>query len=143
MVISSRTWPRSNDIILFYTKSDDFTFFHQYQAYGEAQLSRFRADATGRMYSGRDLTFSTVRRHRQFEWRGVKPPPHRSWGADLEKLEKWYSEDRILLKADGTPRLDGLKIYLDELPGKVIGNVWSDITPNIYNRSRSRFERLQ
>jgi site-specific DNA-methyltransferase (adenine-specific) len=31
------------------------------------------------------------------------------------------------LKKDGTPRLDGLKVYLEEEKGKQIGSVWSDI----------------
>ncbi len=121
-------WPKSSDTILFYTKSDNFTFHPTYRKYEEAQLSRFKADENGRLYKAENLTFSTVRRHRQFEWRGVRPPSHRSWGADLEKLENWFSEGRILLKSDGTPRLDGLKVYLDDLPGKIIGNVWTDIS---------------
>ena len=57
--------------------------------------------------------------------------------ATLEQLEKWYAEDRILLKQDGTPRLDGLKVYLDELPGKQIASIWSDI-PRIGNTSKER-----
>ena len=125
--MKSRHWHKASDTILFYTKSDAFTFNHQYGEYEEAQLSRFKKDDDGRLYKGENLTFSTVRRHRQFEWRGTKPPAHRSWGADLEQLEKWYAEGRILLKADGTPRMDGLKIYLDTLPGKQVGNVWTDI----------------
>jgi hypothetical protein len=60
------------------------------------------------------LTFSNPNPNRQFEWRGTKPPAHRSWGASLEQLEQWYAEGRILLKKDGTPRLDGLKVYLEE-----------------------------
>ncbi len=48
----------------------------------------------------------------------IIPPANRSWGASLEQLEEWYAEGRILLKQDGTPRLNGLKIYLDETKGK-------------------------
>ena len=80
---------------------------------------------------------STVMESRNFEWRGTQPPTHRSWGASLEQLEKWYTEGRILLKKDGTPRLDGLKVYLDELPGKQIPSIWNDI-PRIGNTSKER-----
>jgi site-specific DNA-methyltransferase (adenine-specific) len=135
--MKTRFWPRSTDTILFYTKSESFTLNPQYIGYSPEQLSRFRPDENGRLYTGRDLTFSTVRRHRQFEWRGVKPPPHRSWGADLEQLEQWYSEGKILLRADGKPRFDGLKIYLDELPGKIVTNLWADI-PRISNTGGER-----
>jgi hypothetical protein len=48
-----------------------------------------------------------------------------------------YSEGRIVLKSDGTPRFDGLKVYLDELPGKEIGSVWTDI-PRISNTAAER-----
>lgn len=135
--MKTRIWPKASDTILFYSKTNDFVLNHQYGGYSPEQLSRFRPDEHGRLYTGRDLTFSTIRRFRQFEWRGVKPPPHRSWGADLEQLEKWYAEGKILLKADGTPRLDGLKIYLDELPGKIISNVWTDI-PRVTNTGGER-----
>jgi len=95
---------------LYYSKSDNFVFNTQYTPYGSAQMSRFKPDENGRLYTGQDLTFSTVNPSRQFEWRGTRPPAHRPWGASLEQLEQWYAEGRILLKRDGTPRLDGYKV---------------------------------
>jgi DNA modification methylase len=125
--IKTRLWPRQHDTLLMYARSDRFSINPVYQPYGAAQLRRYRPDENGRLYTGRDLTVSLVRRLRQFEWRGAKPPPHRSWGASRERLEQWYAEGRILLKQDGTPRLDGLKVYLDEEKGKQVGTVWTDI----------------
>jgi hypothetical protein len=55
----------------------------------------------------------------------------------LEQLEAWLAEGRILLKQDGSPRLDGLKIYLDDTKGKAIGTNWADI-PRIANTSSER-----
>jgi hypothetical protein len=46
----------------------------------------------------------------------------------MEQLEEWYAQGRILLKQDGTPRLDGLKVYLDETKGKQVGTVWDNIS---------------
>ena len=66
-------------------------------------------------------------RTRNFEWRGTKPPPNRGWGASREQLEKWWAEGLILTKKDGTPRLDGLKVYLDEMPGKRATDIWADV----------------
>ena len=130
-------WARVNDSLLFFTKTAAFTFNQLYTEYGVAQMKRYKADENGRLYKAENLTFSTVRRLRQFEWRGVRPPAHRSWGADLEQLEAWYAEGRILLKRDGTPRLDGFKVFLDETKGKVIGTNWTDI-PRIPNTSGER-----
>jgi site-specific DNA-methyltransferase (adenine-specific) len=133
----TRYWPRQHDTLLLYTKSEDFTLNPVYQPYGPEQLQRYKEDENGRMYTGQDLTVSAVRRLRQFEWRGTKPPPHRSWGASMEQLEEWYAEGKILLKKDGTPRLDGLKVYLDETKGKQIGSIWTDI-PRISNTAGER-----
>lgn len=133
----TKGYVRANDIILFYSKSDRFTFNEQYTEYGPEQMKRFKPDETGRLYKAENMTFSTRSPKRQFEWRGSKPPANRSWGASLEQLEKWYAEGRILLKKDGTPRLDGLKIYLDETKGKPITTNWTDIE-RISNTSAER-----
>jgi DNA modification methylase len=125
--MKTKAYTRNNDTIFFYTKSDKFIFNTQFTDYSEQQLKRFKPDESGRLYKAENLTFSNPNPNRQFEWRGSKPPAHRSWGASLEQLEKWYEEGRILLKKDGTPRLDGLKIYLDETTGKPLGTNWTDI----------------
>lgn len=118
---------RSNDVLLYYTKSEAFTFNEQFKDYGPEQLKRYKQDSTGRYYKAENLTFSSANKSRQFEFRGAKPPANRSWGASLEQLEEWYKEGRILLKQDGTPRLDGLKVYLEETKGKPISTNWTDI----------------
>lgn len=123
----TRYWPRQHDVILFYAKTAEVVVHPQYEAYGPEQLRRYKKDESGRLYTGQDITVSLVRRLRQFEWRGVTPPPHRSWGASLEQLEAWYAEGRILLRRDGKPRLDGLKVFLDETKGKQVGTVWDGI----------------
>ncbi|MGH8274449.1 MAG: DNA methyltransferase [Gammaproteobacteria bacterium] len=133
----TKGYVRSNDILLFYTKTEDFTFNEQYTEYSPEQMARYKADEDGRLYKAENMTFSTPNPNRQFEWRGAKPPENRSWGASLEQLEKWYAEGRILLKKDGTPRLDGLKIYLDETKGKPVTTNWIDID-RISNTSGER-----
>lgn len=118
---------RSNETLWYYTKSENFTYNEHYTKYSKEQLSRYKKDEDGRLYTGRDLTFSGKSPSRQFEWRGTKPPDNRCWGADLQQLEKWWQEGRILLKQDGTPRLDGLKVYLGETKGKRLTANWNDI----------------
>ncbi|MDP8931985.1 MAG: restriction endonuclease [Actinomycetota bacterium] len=133
----AKTWPKTNDVILFYTKTQKYYFEHQFTDYGPEQLGRFKEDEQGRLYKAENLTFSTPNPSRQFEWRGAKPPPSRSWGMSREQLEKLYAQGRILLKKDGTPRLDGWKIYLEETRGKPVGSNWSDI-PRVSNTSAER-----
>ena len=113
----TKAYVRANDTIFFYAKNGNYTFNEQYTEYGPEQLKRFKPGENGRLYKAENLTFSSPNPNRQFEWRVTKPPTNRSWGASLEQLEKLYAEGRILLKKDGTPRLDGWKIYLDETKG--------------------------
>ena len=116
-----------NETLWYYSKSENFTYNEQHTEYSKEQLSRYKKDADGRLFTGRDLTFSGKSPSRQSEWRGTKPPENRCWGADLEQRERWWDEGRILLKQDGTPRLDGLKVYLDETKGKRLTANWNDI----------------
>jgi len=125
--MATKGYVRAQDTIYYATRGDRFIFNEEFTDYGEAQLGRYKKDETGRLYTGRDLTFSGANPNRQFEWRGSKPPSHRSWGSSLEKLEELWSKGLILTKQDGSPRLDGLKTYLDETRGKAVTTIWDDV----------------
>ena len=127
------------DIILYYGKSDKPTWNQLYQPYGEAQMSRFKyVDKSGRRYKTDDLTAPRPDSESgKFEWRGTMPGKTRGWGYKIEQLESWWNKGRIHTKRDGTPRMDGLKVYLDEAQGKPLQNIWTDI-PRIPNTSSER-----
>lgn len=78
--MKTAAFTRSNDVILYYTKGDKYTFNTIYTDYGPEQLKRFKPDEGGRLYKAENLTFSSANKNRQFEWRGTKPPDNRSWG---------------------------------------------------------------
>ena len=127
------------DIILYYAKTEHATWNQLFQPYGERQLRRFRhIDEDGRLYKLDDLTAPRPNSDSgKFEWRGTKPSSKRGWGYKLQKLEAWWEQGRIRCKKDGTPRMDGLKVYLDEAKGKPLQNIWTDI-PRIGNTSAER-----
>ena len=134
------------DILLFYSMSESPTWnrgFHKYsgtdQKYSEQQMKRFRhVDAEGRRYRLDDLTAPRPDSDSgKFNWRGTMPSPSRGWGYRLGQLEEWWAEGRIHTKRDGTPRMDGLKVYLDDSEGKALQNIWTDI-PRISNTSSER-----
>jgi len=125
--MKTKGYVRSNDTIHYCTRDEASVFNEQFRPYGEAQLSRYKKDESGRLYKAENLTFSSRNPSRQFEWRGTKPPENRSWGASLEQLEKWWTEGRILKKQDGSPRMDGLKFYLDDMKGSPVTTTWDDI----------------
>ena len=137
--MKSKGYARSNDHILLYKKTNEFTFNEQYKEHTQEQLKRYKKDENGELYTGRDMTFSSVNKDRQFEWRGTKPPANRSWGYSKEDLEKLWGEGRILVKKDGTPRLDGYKVYLKEAKGAPLTCNWDDIS-RVGNTSAERTE---
>ena len=133
------------DIILYYSGGTNPTWNGGFHVYGDGarfspeQLQRYRhKDPDGRRYRLENLTAPRPNSNSgKFEWRGTLPGPTRGWGYRLEQLEAWWTEGRIRTKRDGTPRLDGLKAYLDESPGKRLQNVWTDV-PRIPNTSAER-----
>lgn len=137
--IATKGYGRSHDTILFYTKSNDFIFNEVFVDFDEKQLSRYSKDKDGRLYTTKVLVFTSRNATRQFEWRGTIPPPNQSWGADKEQLEKWWEEGRIICRKDGRPRIDGLKVYLDETKGKRLITTWTDID-RVGNTAKERID---
>ena len=141
---TARRYGNITDTILFYTKSSDWVWnkvFHEQggQLHSEQQMKRYRhVDADGRRYRLDDLTAPRPDSNSgKFEWRGTMPSPGRGWGYRLEQLEEWWAEGRIHTKRDGTPRMDGVKRYLDETEGKPLQNIWTDVS-RIGNTSSER-----
>ncbi|MCX5874171.1 MAG: DNA methyltransferase [Deltaproteobacteria bacterium] len=127
---------RVYDVIFFYTKTESYCWNPIRLPYSKEQLKRYSIDASGRFYTGQDLTASRPNSNSgKFEWRGTMPPSNRGWGYKLEQLEEWWMQGRILTRKDGTPRMDGLTVYLDEMEGKPLQALWTDVSriPNTSN----------
>lgn len=127
--VKSRHFARIRDVIFYYTRDNRLqaVWNEQYIPYEENQLKEYRQDADGRWYTTHDLTFMGGSSARKFEWRGVTPPANRCWGYSQEKLEELLSGGLILLREDGKPRMRGLKVFLDERPGKRVTDQWTDV----------------
>ena len=122
------------DCILLYALPG-YTWNQEYRPYSEEQLARYSPDREGRHYTGGTLASPRPYPGRMFNWRGVMPK--NGWRYSKERLEQLWDEGLILTRTDGRPRLDGLKIYLDETLGKPVQNLWDDI-PRVSNTGRER-----
>ena len=128
---SAKRWGPVHDVILFYTKSHEFTWSQHYVPLEEAHKARHyrHIDEKGRPYTHGELTAPGVRRGRSGEvWRGFDVTAiGRHWMTTVEKLEKLHAEGLIYLPDNGTwPRLIR---YLEDSKGRVIGDIWTDIPP--------------
>ena len=135
--VRTRMYPRVHDTLLFYAKTRNYTFHKTFKGYSPQQLKRYKKAEDGRLYTGQDLTMAGGSAERKIEWRGTSPPANRAWGASIEQLEEWWEQGLILTKKDGTPRLDGRKVFLDEMPGKTADSMWEDIS-RVGNTSKER-----
>lgn len=125
----SKRWGVIHDVILWRTKSAEFTWnpqFEDYDAsYVESKYTNTTAD--GRRFQLDNLTSPNPRPNMTYEWRGHKPPRN-GWRYEYETMERLYTEGRIELarKPGGRPRL---RRFLDEMRGVPVGTVWTDISP--------------
>ncbi|MEN9573372.1 MAG: hypothetical protein RL514_1227 [Verrucomicrobiota bacterium] len=128
---SAKRWGPVHDVILFYSKSEEFTWSQHYIPLEEAHKARHyrHVDEQGRPYTHGELTAPGVRRGRSGEiWRGFDVTAiGRHWMTTVEKLDKLHAQGLIYLPDNGTwPRLIR---YLEDSKGRVIGDIWSDIPP--------------
>ena len=115
---------RIHDVILFYVRSSKYIWNSITTDYSQEQIKRYKMDVDARLYTAQDLTASRPDSDSgKFNWRGTMPPTTRGWGYTIEQLEEWWSQGLILTKKDGTPRMDGLKKYLEEMPGKSLQSI--------------------
>lgn len=139
----SKTWSRVADNILFYTKSDRFVWNTPREAHSEEYLaSKYRYDdGDGRRYMLDNMTSPNPRPNMMYEWKGF-PTPTKGWRYSKETMARLDGEGRIWYPrtASGsrdTSKRPRFKRYLDEMPGGVMGTIWTDIFP-VNSQARER-----
>ncbi len=151
---------RIHDLILFYTKGNEWTWNPQFTAYDEGYVEQFYRHTdkgTERLYRIGDLTAAKPGGDTSYEWR-VKRPLDKAvhWEADLDDQYRtprpgweykgvppyrgrfWAYSRQNMAKYAREGRLyhtrTGMpcyKRYLDEMPGVPLQDLWSDVQPAI------------
>ena len=155
---------RIHDILLFYTKSDDWQWNPIYTEYDREYVAdsyREVERGSGRPFSRDNLTAAKPGGDTSYEWRikrfgdgewiaditgewenpvegweylGVKPYRGRYWAYSQENMREFAQQGRLVYSKGGTPRY---KRYLDEMPGVPIQDLWVDIPP-VGSRAQER-----
>jgi DNA modification methylase len=129
-----------HDVILFYSKSDDYVWNPTYQPYDQTYLDAFytHMDEDGRRWRRSDLTGAGVRHGETGKpWRGIDVTAKgRHWFVPPPELDKLDAAGKIHwpLKKGGVPML---KRYADEQPGVPLQDVWTDLPP-LHNLAAER-----
>jgi adenine specific DNA methylase Mod len=114
------------DTLLFYSKSDDCTFNHQFVPYAADYLKKYGySDSVGRQYRLDNLTGpgGAAKGNPEYEVMGIT----RHWRYSREKMQQLIEDGRIIQTRPGT--VPQYKRYLDEMSGVPVQNVWDDIFP--------------
>ncbi|MHB9033238.1 MAG: DNA methyltransferase [Anaerolineae bacterium] len=119
---------RIHDVILFYTKSNDWTWNPVYTTYDSEYTDGFYKyieEGTGRRYRLGDITGpgGAAKGNPSYEVMGVT----RFWRYSKEKMNDLIKEGRIVQTKPGA--VPAYKRYLDEMPGVPIQDIWADIGP--------------
>ena len=129
----SGNFGNAHDVILNYSKTDQFTHNKQYQPYDEGYVEshyRFKDDK-GRLYRTDNLTATGLSGGGYtYEWHGVT----KVWRCPIERMKELDEQGRIHYTKSGSAEYIR---YLDEMPGMPAQDVWNDISP-INSQARER-----
>jgi adenine-specific DNA-methyltransferase len=125
----SQTYSHVHDVILFYTKTEDFIWNPQYTEHDEQYLEDkyTYVDEKGRRYMLDNITSPNPRPNMMYVWRGF-PPPEKGWRYSKETMARLDAEGRIWYPDEKSKR-PRLKRYLNETRGRLLDSVWTDINP--------------
>ena len=128
---SARRWGPIHDTILFYSKSNRYTWNRVYQPYDQEYIDRYFKfdddDGRGRYWTG-DLTGSGVRNGASGEpWRGFDVGLlGRHWATTPERLDELDRDNRIFWPSE-EGAMPKLKRYLSEAKGIAAQDILLDI----------------
>jgi len=134
----AKRWSPNADILLYYGKSQLVTWNPVYLPHSVEYLdSKYRHDDNdGRgPYRLDNMTSPNPRPNLTYEWLGHQPPAN-GWRYSTERMAELHDDGRIWYP-DTKAKRPQLKRYLNEQPGVVVGNVWTDISP-INSRAAER-----
>jgi site-specific DNA-methyltransferase (adenine-specific) len=133
----SKRWSPVADILLHYSKTGSFIWNSPYVPHSDEYLATkyHYSEPDGRRYRLDNMTSPHPRPNMMYEWKGHASPPF-GWRYSKATMAKLDAEGRIWYP-DSKKKRPQLKRYLDEMPGVLIGNVWTDIDP-INSRAAER-----
>jgi DNA modification methylase len=119
---------RIHDVILFYTKGDEWEWNQLFTPYDEGYTGAFYKyvePETGRRYRLGDLTGpgGEAKGNPKYEVLGVT----RYWRYTKEKMDELIRQGRVVQTKPGA--VPAYKRYLDEMSGVPIQDMWTDINP--------------
>ena len=120
----SSRYGANTETILFYTKTNKWTWNSLHMPYDDKYRARFKfQDPDGRLWTDGDITAKGLSGGGyEYEYKGATS----LWRVPLETMQRLDSEGTLYFTRTGGIRL---KKYLDELRGRPVQQLWEDIDP--------------
>lgn len=126
----SRNYGEIWESIYFYTRSKErWIWNQQYVPFEQSYIdSHFASkDPDGRRFTTSDMRNPGYRPNLKYEYKGYQPHPN-GWAVSKDKMIELDKAGKLYFPDDKSKRIR-LKRYLDETPGQVAQNFWTDIAP--------------
>jgi DNA modification methylase len=124
----SKKWAHVHDVLLYYTKTPEFTWNPIYTGYDKQYLNAFYRfeDSRGSYRLDHIIRSRTMgpRPNLAYEYKGYTP--QWGWRVVREKLAAIDQDGRLFWSDTGRPYL---KRYLAEQKGALVSSIWTDIPP--------------
>jgi len=123
---SRKNMGRSHDVLLYYTKSNTYTLNRFFHAHDQKYLDTFFrfTDERG-VYKRENLNSPSPRPNLTYPYKGYDPP-EMGWRVNLERMQQLDAEGRLYFPPKKAGRIKK-KVYLHELEGQPMTDMWSDI----------------
>ena len=124
-----RKYGAVHDVLLVYTKSDQYNFKSVYAQQDAEYHARFMFDDNdGRgPYQSAPLDSPNPRPNLTYEYKGYNPPT-KGWRVGRELMEQLDQQGRLIFPTTPTGRIRR-KVYLNDQQGPKVSDVWTDIPP--------------
>lgn len=128
----SNRYGANTESILFYSKGTKWTWNTLYEPYDEKYKARFKyKDPDGRLWADYPVTAKGLSGGGyEYEYKGITDV----WRCPVSTMEQWDNEGRLHFTRNGGIRR---KRYLDEMPGRAVQQLWTDIDP-VNSQARER-----
>ena len=119
------------NIFYYVNNSSDYIFKKQFQPFDKKYIeTRFnQKDEKGRLYGTSDCTapaHGVTGKALYFGNKLLTPPSGAMWRYSQDNINKLLAEGKIEFTSNGQPRV---RRYIDEIPGKAVHSLWTDINP--------------
>jgi len=126
---SKKSLGRSHDVVFYYVKhTSKYSLNGFYHAHDQKYLDSFFKHSDDRgVYKLENLTSPNPRPNLVYEYKGY-PSPDKGWRVKLERMQELDRDGRLHFPAKKNGRIMK-KVYLNELEGQPMTDIWSDIKP--------------